>query len=250
MKTTLNFEEMFPPQKMDSVKEQALAEKIQKRDTKLEDYCNELALAHMHEALTYSRTVSQGKLADDELVSLCWKSLLGQARAFKPGFGRRFFAYAKPGLRGDLKNFWETQKTVKRSDSVSIDSLEWASRGSTRGSIPFSRGGFRKGKCGVHEGSDSDFDYDLETFTGQIQEPDFEGIFNRDLREVLDPLIESALTENERMVIRLAYEGGLSFQDIGTMLDTSRSAIQRVASDARKKLKTELKKLPGFANDL
>src|ERR1017187_3018830 len=83
-----------------------------------------LVLANMREALLYTGKVCEGKLEEGIRVSLCCQEMCMSARRFKPG-GIRFFAFAKAGLRGRMKSYWESLRVVRNSEpTVSLDNLD------------------------------------------------------------------------------------------------------------------------------
>jgi DNA-directed RNA polymerase specialized sigma subunit len=73
-------------------------------------------------------------------------------------------------------------------------------------------------------------------------EPDFKSIEMRERLAMIKPIMESKLSESERMVLDLAYSGGYNFDEIGTMLTpkVTRSAVQQTHARALKKLRAEL----------
>lgn len=206
--------EPFPP-KIRRTEEIKLYKKITKGD---EVALNELVMRNMKEAVRYAATVSRN-LQPGALISLCYEALIRNAKRFDPT-RQRFFAFAKPGLRGAIyRNYNKEQLPI-----VSADYHPRESRGA---------------KTPVRiEGHDECEPIDA----GHIVEPDMEGIFTRDRWALVKPVIDQKCSEQERMILTLSYVSGFNFQEIGDLLGVTRSAIQRTNWRAIKKIRDVITK--------
>jgi RNA polymerase sigma factor (sigma-70 family) len=212
--------EPFAPAEL-HIQEVKLAARISKGDS---DALSELVLRNMREAILYTRCVSRN-VEPGQLMSICYDALLRNAKRFNPE-RQRFFAYAKPGLRGALYRDYNKRSahaTVPMPDTV------WHPNGRTK---------VHKDPADLNNSHDMP---ELECVqSGQVVEPDMESIFTRDRWELVKPIVEQKCSEQEKMVLTLNYVSGLNFQEIGDLLGVTRSAIQRTHWRAVKKLRNEL----------
>lgn len=191
-----------------------------------EDSRNELALHNMREAFFYALACAHS-LPPDEVYSLCYKALLAATRNFKPGRTSRFFAFAKPYIRGEIYRTFKRYKIVKESETTQI---------------PIET------RCETDDQwrptSDPTTDFDAFQKATSI-EPDFQSIMANDEWASLKPFL-AALKEKERMVLQLFYQSGLNFREIGDLLNVSRSDIQATHANAIKKVRCQVSRKPGL----
>jgi RNA polymerase sigma factor (sigma-70 family) len=164
-----------------------------------------LVLGHLRDAFFYARKCAYSRIDDDELVSLCYSALTRAAERVKPNLAR-FFAYAKPYIRGAICRTWKSKDTVRGA---------W--------------------------GAES-LDVDLENEDSKnepSQEAEFALIDLREKWELVKPLM-SKLSKREQMVLQLFYEGGFNFRQIGDMLGVTRSATQGTHTRALRKIRNAL----------
>lgn len=214
--------------------ESALSVKARRRD---EDAANKLVLHNMEEGFTYAKGVDKQRIKDDgEIFSLTYKALLGSAYRFNPKYGLRFLAFAKVNIRGALKRYWASQDTVKNA------SLHYTGE---RGPSYFEirQAAFEKlneNPDDRHGPLDPDsmlgFDIDDAVSENTI---DQRVEFNEAMARVM-PIIEGKLCAQEQMVLDLVYIAGFTFQEVGELLDISRSAVQLCRTRAIKKIRVEL----------
>lgn len=212
--------ESFPPGEV-RAQEKILAARITKGD---EEAANELVLRNMREAILYTRCVSKN-VEQGVLMSLCYETLLRNAKRFDAS-RQRFFAFAKPGLRGALYRNYNKESAHQppfKPDVVPAPEGKKLNHGDSTEE----RASQREEEC-----------YDSQS--GQIVEPDMESIFTRDRWELVKPVIAQKCSEQEQMVLTLTYVSGLNFQEVGDLLGVTRSAVQRTHWRAVKKLRTEL----------
>lgn len=212
--------EPFPPSEV-RAQEKILAAKIQKGD---ETAMNELVLRNMREAILYTGCVARN-VEQGVLMSLCYEALLRNAKRFDAS-RQRFFAFAKPGLRGALYRNYNKEAAHTPPFHPDITPAP-------------------EGKKEVHGDSTEEYaNRELESYSpvpgGQIVEPEMEAIFTRDRWELVKPIVAQKCSEQERMVLTLTYVSGLNFQEVGDLLGVTRSAVQRTHWRAVKKLRTEL----------
>jgi RNA polymerase sigma factor (sigma-70 family) len=200
-----------PEEKLLAETEDALAREA------TEDSRNKLVLHNMREAFYYARHVCRGRLPEDEIFSAVYGALAHAVKNYKPGtkLGIRFFAYAKPYVRGAICKEWKTKDVVKNAK---------------------------------HESLDKDIGVDDDLIGGELdgakqweveaaRDPEFESIHIGEQMEFLKPLLHSLLSDHERMVIELAYFGHFNFEDIAKQLGVTRSAVQNTHTRAIQKLR-------------
>lgn len=181
-----------------------------------------LALHNMREAFVYAKRCCRGMLSDDEVYSSIYESLCAAARNFKPN-RIRFFAYAKPYIRGGLSLVWKSKDVVKRSKHVALQlEQELTVLDCAEGADGIT--GMLHKKTGVP----------LPPPT----EPDIESVQLREEYALIQPLMKSVLTDKEQTVIAFRYKSGMTFERIGKLLDTSRADIQLTHARALKKLRS------------
>jgi RNA polymerase sigma factor (sigma-70 family) len=223
----------LPLTKLSSDREQELAK------LRTEEAAAELALYSTREAVVYTRRCCRGHLEVDVLISVCYEVLIKIARRFKPG-QQRFFAFAKAGLRGAVKDYYRTLDVVRNAKTV------------TRGQVAFEKScetprridsdelaGFSTNHRRWHSGDDKAI-ICIEAATGEIAEPDFDSVHFRERWALVSPIIEDKCSDLEKTVLTLLYTGGFNFPEIGGMLDISRQAVQAIQSRALKKVRNEL----------
>lgn len=216
--------ESLPQDKLELPQEFALAEKIQK--TKDEDTVNDLVLHTMKEGFLYAKRVCRSKIEDDELFSLCYIALKRNAKRFRPG-GVRFFAFAKPGIRGALSRYWKTLDTVKNSSMHETGDV------GKRFHPEYDREDLR------HDDSANDT-IEESSPSEPWEEADFRLIYFREDLAIINDIIAKKLSEQERMILDLVYKSGFTFPTIGKLTNTTRSAAQLTHAKALRKIRCEL----------
>lgn len=186
-----------------------------------------LVLANMREALLYTGKVCEGKLDEGIRVSLCYQEMCMSARRFKPG-GIRFFAFAKAGLRGRIKSYWESLRVVRNSEpTVSLDNLD------------------NHYQRPVALGPDDDKEHSYrEVVTGEVTEPETGQIIARDQWRVIRKRYDKSLSEQQWMVLSLVYLSGFNLPQVGKLLNLSKARIHAVHWKAIKKLRVLLGRNP------
>lgn len=192
-----------------------------------------LALHNMREAFLYARKCCRGMLTDDEIYSACWDALCKAAKNFKSG-KIRFFGYAKPYIRGALSQVWKSKDVIPNKPYVVRT---------------------RKGEPTrlIEEMESEDIAEEADGITGVFRkarfvnifptvQPELDAIQSREEWKLLEPLIQSTLTDKEQTVITLRYKSSLSFERIGALLKISRQDIQTTHAVALKKLQRAVKK--------
>lgn len=145
-----------------------------------------LVLHSMREAFYYAKRCCRGGLLDDEIYSACYDALCKAAKNFKPD-KIRFFAYAKPYVRGALSTAWRGKDIVKGTknameltecpvDSEDIlEKYEGAEGLTSILSVP------KKMK-----------------YTAPTCDPEIESIQLREEWRLVEPLIKTTLTDKEQ----------------------------------------------------
>jgi RNA polymerase sigma factor (sigma-70 family) len=211
------------PEKLTKPEEQYLAERIQK--TAKEDDINKLVLHSMRDGFLYSKRVSRARIADDELFSLCYRALYRNAKRYQPNRGVRFIAFAKAGIRGAVCRYWKTLDVVKNSSVHEDKDLKDCHPNKSNGPSEYGEG------------------EELDIPPGSSEpsvEPDFQSIETREQMQLVNAAMEARLTEQERMVVDLCYKDGFSYQEVGNLLNITRSAVLLAHTKALKKIRLEM----------
>jgi RNA polymerase sigma factor (sigma-70 family) len=230
--------DQFPNRRLSREEEARLSVWIRKGH---EAALNELVIANMHEALRYTSRVCNGELPEDIRVSLCYQEMCMAARRFKPGWGRRFFAFAKAGLRGRMKTYWKSLRTVRNAEStISLDSL-----GATHGFNPDIKplDGKTKRRMGGSNAVDENPSA-REVLTGEICRPNWDRHFAIDQWNVIREGLKDLLSDQQWMILDLVYKSDMNFPEIGKKLGLTRSAIHAAHRKAIKKLRDGLQANP------
>lgn len=188
----------------------------------------QLILHNMREGFFYARHVCRGRLPEDEVYSLVYAALAHAAKNYRPGtkISIRFFAYAKPYIRGGICRAWRAKDVVKNSKGE--ESIE----------------------ASINSTSESDTEEENQKWEAeQSVEPEFESIHMAEQFELLKPLVQSVLSDQERMVIELKYFGHYNFEEIGKQLGVTRSAIQNCHARALRKLRVAITRQSKLFNE-
>jgi RNA polymerase sigma factor (sigma-70 family) len=208
----------LPKERLSIEEEFALARKIQAHQN--DEDITRLVMHNMREAVLYLRRVTRGDLGDEELVSLTYSTLVQNAKRYHPGM-RRFFVFAKLGLRGACKKVWTSRKVVRNGETVSSD--------------------FESPATDAHLPKDPDAkEEDPQAPDYQIVQPDFSGILSRERWEMIKPIIARKCSKREQQMLELRYHGGFSSTDIGGMMGVTRAAVQLMHSRALRRIRNEL----------
>lgn len=178
-----------------------------------------LVLHSLREAFYYARGCYQSqKLTDGEIFSACYTALTHAARCFKPN-KIRFLGYAKVFIRGALHRTIVAQKVVKGSykatplvaepDDDDAKSVELPCRQAPQGEVAST-------------------------------EPAFDVVYLREEWAQISPIFRLILSDRERMILELHFQGGLDLKEIGDLLGTSRSYVQQKKQTALKKIRNRL----------
>lgn len=203
------------PEKITPEGEAALLEQITQaklvRDAGAEASAREeLVLCSMREGYAYAKHFGRKQFDDWQIVSLAYEALRRAARNFKTGGTCRFFAYAKPYVRGEVCRAYRMGDVVPRLTRVPMEI--------TRESHP------ETGEIG-EENPD----------VGGVEEMDFDGMHWGELWAKLEPHLAD-LTEKEQSVIS-DFREGLNFREMGDKRGVSRAAMQSTFARALGKLK-------------
>lgn len=140
-----------------------------------------------------------------EVLSLCYAALSKAVKTFRPGM-KRFLAYSKPFLRGELCRYWREKNVV--------------------------RDAFR------HEAPESDeFPKPLAS---ESVEPAFEEIHWKELWTQVEPVIRNTLTPIEIKVLEFRYKFSYTLEAAGEEIGKSRERVRQIEKEALKKLRAAL----------
>jgi RNA polymerase sigma factor (sigma-70 family) len=202
----------------------------------------DFVMANMREALLYTQRVSYNRIDVQTRISLCYQEMCMSAKRYDPDRNLRFFAFAKAGLRGRMKTYWSSLNTVRNSKGmVSLDSVDTpAGLRAAHVGVPV-RGSTSAAPSGAEAGlacpEDDHERSPREEMTGEIEYPNQEPLLARDQWEVIRKTLAARLSEQQWMILDLVYKGGLSFPQIGKLLDLTRSAIHASHQKALAKLR-------------
>lgn len=207
--------------------EAVLANEIQKHQK--EEDKNLLVLANMREAVRYGMGLSKGRISEGEIFSIVYTALLKASKNFIPG-GIRFFAYAKPYIRGDICLFWKRVDVVKNSYENQAEEEP-----------AIKRFVLISGAC---ETETDCYSWEDKRLVPDFVEPDFKGIDLREKWSIVEPVMETTLNEREQMILKLFYISGFTFENISQKLvpKISSAAVKYTHSRALRKLRSALLK--------
>jgi len=198
-----------------------------------EQSLNELVLHNLREAFRYARYLCASGIADDELLSVCYIALRGAARTFKTG-QIRFFAYAKPHVRGQISREWKTKDVVRNS-----------SKHESAGLIPafFKARNARQDKQGSEGLPVNDLaaiDEACAPLEPDNTAPDFASINIRECSNIVDKIIRTRLRDQERMILELRFKSHFTLQQVGKLLNISRERVRQIQEHALIKIRGAL----------
>lgn len=242
--------DQFSSVRLTREEEKALADRIAKGE---EDALNELVMANMREALRYTQRVSYELIDARTRISLCYQEMCMSARRFIPG-KLRFFAFAKPGLRGRMKNYWTSLNVVRNAKQIlNIDWVGYPKPGDQiKQKIAQTSASVSSRLCGWRVLATQTPSLAFveqprlyrESITGEAEDDKLELIMAKDHVHEIETRLKHLLTEREWMILNLTYRGGLNFPQIGKLLGLTRSAIHAAHRDAIKKLRVGIAKDP------
>lgn len=237
----------LPQNRLPREKETELSLRIQADKTDL-DAVHILVLHNLQEALYYTKKCSNQAIPDADLLSLCYDTLLRNAKRFKSEFGTRFFAFCKPGLRGSLTRYWKGLDVVRNASAKRTDEIiggptfvpftggtDYVSRSIAGGRLPIPM----EDEVVDNHPHDDEFKDNITCTQGGVVEADFDTIHRRELWSQVEPSI-ALLSDRQKMVLRLSYQSGFNFQEIGNLLGISRSAVQTVHAKALDTIRGDL----------
>jgi len=232
--------DQFPANRLPREEETRLAGLIRAGD---EDALNTLVLANMREALLYTRRVCHDQIDEQTRVSLCYQEMIMSARRFKPG-KTRYFAFAKAGLRGRMKDYWSSLTTVRNArEMVSCEGLETYTMPGCGGCRKWGTV-FRRvvpGTFGKLREPEDDHEVSVrEGYTNEIEMPNLEPMIAKDHWNQIRKRMASLLTDQQWMILDLTYKGDLTFPQIGKLLGLTRSAIHASHRNSIKKLRAAI----------
>jgi RNA polymerase sigma factor (sigma-70 family) len=186
-----------------------------------------LVLHNMREAIPYATRCCRAGLEESEVFSLCYSALMKAVSNFKPD-NIRFFAYAKVYIRGEISRTWKKRDVVKAS-SLHETSPEPVF--------------IRRMITGEDRESEREWVVrDIKPIEPDFVDPEFRLIDLKEKWRVVEPLIRRVLGDRERTIIKLYYEAGFPFEEIGDLLvpNISRQRVQIIHNEAIVKLRRAL----------
>lgn len=190
----------LPDKKLTRAEETALSKRHKPEDIEL------LVMSTMREAVVYARRVCKEHFQDDELVSLCYASLLRMAKRYDPAKSSRFFVFAKIAVRGDVMRNFRKLDTV--SNAFKANPVPW-------------------------------YDDPKPLESAEVQSCVSE-VETKDQHAYVLRVIKKCCTEREQMVFSLAYKGELGFHEIAKLLGITRSAVQASHARAVRKVRNHI----------
>jgi len=222
-----------PETRLSLEQERQLSDKIQASKKSDEDAINTLTMHNLREAFYYALACSR-TLPPDEVYSLCYAALRYAATNFKYR-GARFFPYSKAYIRGEIYKTFNDRNVVKEAVCVPLR-LEDEEKARAIEDL-VEDGHF------LHLRRDAD-----KNFIEPTVESDLHGIAIRDEWARIKPIFRAKLSEKERMILELKFEGGLNFREIGDLLRVSRSDTQATHTRALRKIRCALMRKKALLN--
>ena len=193
------------PDKMTSEQEAELVKVIfgkTSSESQKEAARNSLVLGTMREATVYAKHFgNRGGLSEGEVVSRAYEALTKAVRNFKTN-QCRFFAYAKPYVRGAVFHEYRVKTILPKLRQINLDDPE------SRPECPETGAQVENHRASEQIGS---------------TEMDFEEMHWKLLWEKTEPLL-SKLTQKEQSVIA-DFRAGLNFPEMGAKRGVSRAAM-------------------------
>lgn len=183
-----------------------------------------LVLANLRESFFYARGCHQSRGQDDgEILSCCYDGLLSASKNFKPG-GLRFFSFAKQHVRGALSKVARSHDVIRKVREVEP--------------LPDFEGGGGEDENNINPDMptirvNSNCDLPCEL-------PDFNEIFIREEFSQIVPLLRKCLTDRQRMVLELHFQGGLNLREIAGLIGYSRAYVHLQKQAALRKIRHRL----------
>jgi DNA-directed RNA polymerase specialized sigma subunit len=202
----MNIIDQLPNEKALTLKEEA---SLQKRGR-----LSQLVMANMREAVVYAKACN-GKIADDELVSICYDTLMKTAKKFHPKHRVRFFAYSKPRIRGALIRHFSTSALVRNGDCISLDDSRTHCTSAAADH--------------VHRFSTEDVS---ECFPENAVEPEFDLMEFRERFAEISHVVIKHCNDREQAILMLVFNYSFTFERAGRCFGICRAAAQAIASDA------------------
>jgi RNA polymerase sigma factor (sigma-70 family) len=232
----MNILDSLPSEVLTEEQEAALVPAIKSGNV---DAANDLALHNMAEGFRYMKRCCRAKIPDDELFSLCYRTLLRNAKRFQPG-RVRFLAFAKAGMRGAISRFWRGQDVVRNSSQHETgDGVEDAEV--VLLPEPGGNNVTGSGADWIHRlVTGVQFPHSTNPLSEPSEEPDFASIDIAERMIIVRDIIENQLSEQEAMILDLVYTSGYNFPEIGRFLGVTRSAVQLMHKKALQKIRDEL----------
>jgi RNA polymerase sigma factor (sigma-70 family) len=172
-----------------------------------------LVLYSMREGYAYAHHFGRNKFDEGQLVSLAYEALRRAVKNFKPNGGCRFFAYAKPYIRGEVFRAFSAVDIIPRMTRVSLEVC----------------------REGHPETGEIDLYHEENPEIGGSETMDFDRMHWAELWAKLEPHLKS-LTKKEQSVIA-DFREGLNFREMGDKRSVSRAAMQSTFARALGKLR-------------
>lgn len=200
-----------------------------------------LVMANMHEALRYTQRVCNDRIDEPTRVSLCYQEMTMSGRRYRSG-RTRFFAFAKAGLRGRMKTYWRSLNTVRNAkEIISCESIEHFQRFHGRNNFVKQTMAFpERHRAEVLPAEEEEDDHEeslREVVTGEVEMPNVDAFMAKDHWEAIQKKFRKTISEQQWMILDLAYRGNLNFPQIGKLLGLTRSAIHASHRNAIKRLR-------------
>lgn len=176
---------------------------------------------NLREAFYYGKGCYQGKtLSEGNLLSAAYEGLTAAAKRFDPSRGLRFFAYAKPYVRGSFCKVHRDEDKMHQAGVLKEDA------------------------------DDVEENNYVPVRTGALplcEMPNYESIFMKEEWARVKIVLEQVLDARERMIIELNFIGGLNLREIADLVGVSRSDVHHGKQEALKKIRNRLMETGQFS---
>lgn len=187
---------------------------------------NTLIEHNLREAFCYGKGTFQGRsLSDGNILSAAYEGLASAAKNFDPDHGLRFFAYAKPYVRGSLCKVHRNEDKMHQAGVLKEDTED------------------------PDEENENNYVSPRTGASPWCKVPDYEGIFVKEEWSRVKPVLEQVLDARERMIIELNFLGGLNLREIADLMGVSRACVHHSRKEAFEKIRNHLMETNKFSRE-
>lgn len=195
--------------------ERDLFEKARKGDQEARHF---LIQNHLLFTANRARSLVQGKIPDDEVISAANEALMKAIDGFDPSHGCRFTRYLLPFIKGAIARLWKEQGVVKNTKTVDFHEFDEEAE----------PGCPRQRALALDAPAPDETLHDSERRQARLKE----------LHKGME-----ALTAKERALLKAVYEDGKSFAELARARRVSRQAIEQAVDRILDKMRGVMKRV-------